>query len=301
MCPLCGKAAGRRWGAHADFSGSQIHGCDGCEFWFGAPAPSAAALRRYYETTYRERRTWSASREYLALMRRRGAAQCRFIAPVARGIRTAVDIGCGVGGLVAALADAEVDAVGFDSDESVIRIGTEKLRANVRTDYVVTTEEAAAGRCDLLCLSHVVEHFAGPVEELGRLLRRVESGGYVFIEVPSCTSWMFEERVETESHLGFFTPRSLAKLGERLALEVVKMEECGPVTEDYYRAQGVRLDREAARGSQGAPGKLMGLPARLMRRISSPRTEFDGAYETVRTEGSSSRLWLRALFRRAKE
>lgn len=297
VCPLCGKVAVEALGAHPDFSASQIYACTGCEFWFGSPAPSAAELRHYYETTYRARRTWSTSREYLTLMRRRAAAQCQLIAPADAKIQTAVDIGCGVGALVRVLTDAGVDAVGFDSDESVIRIGREKLRANVRTDYVSTAESGPAERRDLLCLSHVVEHFADPVFELRQLLRGVRAGGYVFIEVPNCTAWMFAQRVETESHLGFFTACSLRQLAKRLALDVVKLEECGPVIEDYYRAKAARRAQESSRAAQGALTKALRLPMRITRRLLPPRTEFDGAFATPRAGGDAPRLWLRALFR----
>jgi 2-polyprenyl-3-methyl-5-hydroxy-6-metoxy-1,4-benzoquinol methylase len=296
-CPLCGKVTVAGLGAHPDFSGARIYACGECEFWFGSPAPSAAELQRYYETTYRQRRTWSTSREYLTLMRRRGVAQCRFIAPTQANIRTAVDIGCGVGALVLALTEAGVDAVGFDSDESVIRIGRERLRAKVHTDYVSTADARTTEPQDLLCLSHVVEHFADPVLELRQLSGRVRAGGYIFVEVPNCTSGMFQQGVETESHLGFFTPRSLQQLATRLALEVVKLEECGPVIEDYYRAKAVRRAQESARAGQGPLAKLIRLPAKIIRRLLPARTEFDGTFSTPRVGRDEPRLWLRALFR----
>ena len=103
-CPLCGALSHHLLSDHPDFPGTGIYRCVGCDFGFGHPAPAADILENYYRETYGRRRTWSGSPAYLALMQRRAAAQCAFFAKQMPGIDSAVDIGCGVGALVAELS-----------------------------------------------------------------------------------------------------------------------------------------------------------------------------------------------------
>jgi hypothetical protein len=59
--PLCGLPTTERIATHPDFAGTAIYACRECDFGFGAPAPSDAELKGYYQTTYPQRRTWSSS------------------------------------------------------------------------------------------------------------------------------------------------------------------------------------------------------------------------------------------------
>jgi len=298
-CPLCSRVDVRPVQDHPDFPGAVIHECEECGFWFAHPPPSAAALETYYRTTYARRRSWSASREYLELMRRRAAAQREFIDPELRDVRRSLDVGCGVGALVAELQGANIDAIGYDTDESVIEIGRRSWGANIHPGH--HTRAAQTGEFDLLCLSHVVEHFAQPTVDLKALAASVRSGGWIFVEVPNCVPWMFEHGVDTESHLGFFTSRSLRRLGEAAGLEVVRLRNCGPPVVEHYQQQAAQTAATRSRGLpqvvRTAARRVHRLASRLLPVSAAVRTEYDGFYDRYYEPGDERGMWLRALFR----
>lgn len=297
-CPLCDRKTSARIQPHPDFAGLHIWCCSHCEFWFGAPRPRAEQLADYYRTVYGQRRTWATSAPYLAIMRRRARAQTSFIQPRRHRIRTAIDIGCGVGALVASLARRGVEAVGFDSDANAIATGREVFGANIHQGHVEQVE--GDQHHDLLCLSHVVEHFADPVADLHQLLAVVRPGAFLFIEVPQCNPWMFDRRVPTESHLGFFTLRSLNVLARRLKLKVLRAENCGPCLQSYYERGPftVAPPGRCVSRLQSVARRLRPLDA-VVTRLLPVRTEFDGCYESYSPPAGETRLWIRALLQRS--
>lgn len=251
--------------------------------------PSQADLEDYYRSVYGVRRIWSKSVEYLVLMERRAAAQRKFIGAELAEVRSALDIGCGVGALVEELSQHGIDAVGYDSDATVVRVGRERWGAKLHEGHI--TGQSSTQLFDLLCLSHVVEHLASPVEDLRELATRVRPGGLLFIEVPHCVSWLFSEGIETESHLGFYSERGLRVLAERAGLEMVRLRSCGPAIEDYHRSKRAKC------AVPKMTSQLKRLLAGVSARVGWVRTEFDGWFESYDSSNGKPRLWLRALLR----
>lgn len=292
-CPLCLRDSGERIQSHPDFYGLHIWRCSSCDFWFAAPSPSAEYLADYYRTVYGQRRTAVTAKPYLAIMRRRARAQTAFIRPRTHRIQTAIDIGCGVGALVAALARQGVNAIGYDPDQLAIETGRSVFRANIHQGHVHRYDGL---NCDLLCLSHILEHLPNPVAALGQLLTPVRPGGYIFVEVPQCNPWMFRQRVPTESHLSFFTLRSLESLARTLKLTVRQIANCGPDIIDYYSR-----DHTSATPQSDWPSPLQSILRgsrieRIAKRFSPVRTEFDGYFRSYSPRGCETRMWIRALF-----
>lgn len=297
-CPLCAKAVAGPGQPHPDFPGSSIHECRDCGYWFAYPVPSAAALEDYYRTAYAQRRTWRNSIEYLTLMERRAAAQREFIGAELTAIRRALDIGCGVGALVAELQRSGIEAVGYDSDESVVRIGRDRWGANVHARHYTRAE--ATGPYDLLCLSHVVEHLAHPVADLREFALNVRPGGWLLVEVPQCIPWMFEQGVATESHLSFFTVHALGRLAAAAGLEVVRLHDCGPAIVEHYQAQRRREPPPSfgTRIGRAIGTRLRRVGGRIAPQLWPVRTEYDGFFGQIHATGTERGMWLRVLLRR---
>jgi SAM-dependent methyltransferase len=283
--------------AHRDFPASSILHCPACAFWFGDPVPSKTELGEYYRTTYARRRTWSDSPEYLALMERRAVAQREFIGPELAGVGSALDVGCGVGALVAELARSGIDVVGYDSDESVIRTGRARWQANIHTGHLTGQEDGR--QFDLLCLSHVVEHLRAPVEDLKALAARVRPGGWLMIEVPQTVAWIFDESFDPESHLGFHTAKSLEILARAAGLQVVRLGNCGPPLVTPNAGPQMPVARAGwQRIWAGARRRAHAGLARLFPQICPVRTVYDGYFDRYYGEGDEHGMWLRALLRR---
>jgi 2-polyprenyl-3-methyl-5-hydroxy-6-metoxy-1,4-benzoquinol methylase len=303
LCPICHGSDAGFVSRHSDFPGTAICSCARCNHWFAFPEPDGPSLARYYREIYSGRRASYFSDAYYSVMEQRAAAQIRFIErslddcriQAALPGRTAIDWGCGVGALVAALQRYGVVAVGYDSDLAAIEIGRQKWGTNI---WLNTSDDVSRFRheFDLLLLSHTLEHFAGIEEAMRRLLTVVRPGGWVFIEVPNSSAGLFTDEMDHESHLHFFSRQSLMLLLQRLGVRVLTCVSCGP-------SMGVAVGRDGSKELSGPVGRAA-LALRLLYQRMVPRrrreaghieTMYDGFYE--RYQRGDDGLWLRCLGR----
>lgn len=82
---------------------------------------------------------------------------------------------------------------------------------------------------DVLILSHVLEHVTDPLDFLRSFTNKLNTGGYVFIEVP-CMDWVHKNL--DEPHLLFFDKPSMNKLLERLQLKKISIAYYGTLIND---------------------------------------------------------------------
>jgi 2-polyprenyl-3-methyl-5-hydroxy-6-metoxy-1,4-benzoquinol methylase len=277
-CPLCGRAGEGPLARHSDFSASSIYSCSNCRHIYCRPEPSDSVLAEHYRTAYAERRRMYLGRPYRIVMMRRAKAQADFISRFVQSGRC-VDAGCGIGALVAEMAGRGWNARGFDGDAEVVQYGASYFKAPIGLGDLseFLAEESSA---DLLCLSHVVEHLRDLPVMLSGLAARVRPGGCVFIEVPNQPA---PPTGDMESHLHFFSKKSLSAAVQAAGLQVLDCRGCGPLAD--------------------APPPLpAGLVQRLARSVSwrvghlLQRTEWDGWYDRYH-EGDVG-MWLRCIARR---
>ena len=158
------------------------------------------------------------------------------LAEARRGERV-LDLGCGAGRFVAALADAGADPVGVELAEAAL----ERARRNVPgaelhglgTDGAIPLEDASV---DLVWCSEVLEHVpdtAGLLSEARRVLR---TGGRLLVTTPShdlprrllIALARFEPHFDPlGQHVRFYSRRSLARVLEAFAFEEVHITSIG--------------------------------------------------------------------------
>lgn len=130
---------------------------------------------------YDERRDWQADLQGYQQRRLENMAHCGIV--LQAGMRS-LDVGCGAGGLVAALADKGLTAQGIDLSEASI----EKARRDFpQGRFEVARLEDLAGwnaRYDLITLSHVLEHARDDAALLLSLIALLAPDGALYIEVP---------------------------------------------------------------------------------------------------------------------
>jgi len=104
-----------------------------------------------------------------------------------------------------------------------------------------------------------------------------------------------------ESHLGFFTARSVVRLAERLGLEVLRLRDCGPVIASYYAA----WSRDRARGwaflRRWLPKSVRRIVCEVLGVFRHPpyaRNESEGFFDAYGNPGEPGRLWLRVLLKK---
>lgn len=287
---------------HPDFTGSDIYRCLECQHYFTYPEPNNDTLAIYYRDTYSNQRRQYFGEPYYVLMERRAKAQIQFIKQNLQpkeqitGLRNfkALDIGCGVGALTAYLHHQEgADSTGYDSDGKAIEVGRKRWKNNmgIQANLSINPSDGLIGlhgQFDLLSLSHLVEHLPDVSLSVTSIIQTLRPGGYVFVEVPNCFSEMFLAKVDTESHLHFFSQRSLQLLLESTKLNVISCQNCGPP-----KFQAYNLGRQSPRLVKQFRAKMAACSRVVFGQTMRIRTIYDGYYDHYPVNDNG--LWLRCL------
>jgi SAM-dependent methyltransferase len=197
----------------------------------------ASSLGYHAEATSAQR---ALGRTLMALLPRRretiGLEALRL--PAVPGGRL-LDVGCGIGDVLAKMTRLGWRAEGLDTDPDVVA----QTRARGLTVELGLLEDRAYpdGTFDAVSAKHVLEHVPDPVPFLAECRRVVKPGGRVVIFTPNVASlahrlfgrhWL---GLDAPRHLVLFTPASLRLAAERAGLEVERLETTGRITGFNWR------------------------------------------------------------------
>jgi SAM-dependent methyltransferase len=135
-----------------------------------------------------------------------------------------LDVGCGSGDFLAAVAPGTRRAIGLDWSPAAVALARARGLEAVEGDLSVRAA-GFEGAFDAVCAFHVLEHLPEPVTFLGLLRRCLRPGGSLFLSVPNR---MRSGRASLEPldcpphHLTRWSPESLEALARRLHLVVVE-------------------------------------------------------------------------------
>ncbi len=96
-------------------------------------------------------------------------------------INIVAEDGCGAGGLLLPFKEIGKQVYGNDYNLSFLEYGKNK---GINTFYGEFTEMMEEDSCDLIILSHVLEHFLDPISELQKIISRLKKNKYMIVEVP---------------------------------------------------------------------------------------------------------------------
>ncbi|MDX2054577.1 MAG: class I SAM-dependent methyltransferase [Polyangiaceae bacterium] len=234
ICAFCGTAAGLRFRRDP----YAIHRCEGCDFEWVYPAPSAQILGELYGgnyfvgeglgyTDYFSRESASNKRKAeirIALLNRLVPARGRLL-----------DFGAASGVFVERAQAHGWKAVGVEPAESA-RAAAENT---VQTSLFAELAPAAAHKpFDVITAWDVLEHLADAPRVLSTLAELMEAGGLVAVVVPVIENLNARMAPETwdqykpPEHLTFFSRKSLKRALEQTVGPVIHME---PAWERYNR------------------------------------------------------------------
>lgn len=142
-----------------------------------------------------------------------------------------LDIGCGSGMLLEYFKKNNFKVFGIEGDKTAANftakiIGKKNVFAGEFNDFYKKKKD----NFDLIILSHILEHTANPVDFLKKNIQMLNSGGYIYIEVPYEIFYKILQPgfVVYEPILPFhllhsysFTPNAIFKLIEKVKLQVV--------------------------------------------------------------------------------
>jgi hypothetical protein len=269
---LCGAASARLIATHDRFGVPvSVVGCPQCGLLRTSPRLAARDLPDFYEAEYHGLHFGVASPDARTTLFRRG--QGRIIYEISRPwlpnrrLRVA-DIGAASGAVLRELqVAAEHDAQGADvwgcEYSSEFSEAARALGTDVRHGGLERLADGP-GDPDLVIMSHVLEHFADPSDELGQLRQLTTPQTLLYVEVPGILTihekpeYAYEfARYLTLAHLYHFTLDTLTDVMERAGYErlagdeevraVFRLRDAGEPApprepEDASAAAGTRLD-----------------------------------------------------------
>lgn len=225
-CPLCGA---RATAAFTRTAGEyHVALCDACGLGRTHPQPSDEVLAALYRGEY----TGPDARKFGGPVESIRRFFVRALAGrIVRRYGTAgrvLDVGCGDGKLLVALADRGLAGDGVELHSRVgehVPVGTD---INV---FVGTLEEAAfpSSHFRVVILRHVLEHLRDPLATLREVRRIVRPDGGVVIAVPNIASWQARLsrdawfHLDLPRHLFHFTPSTLTRALEQTGFRVVRV------------------------------------------------------------------------------
>ena len=156
--------------------------------------------------------------------------QMKWLIQVAKTIhpqaKRLLDIGAGIGLLVAEANAQGFQAVGVEPSRNLVEIGKEKLGVDLRQG-IFPHPELAAEKFDLICLVDVIEHVQNPVGLLAEIAKALAPDGRVIVVTPDVGSlaartlkkrwWHFRL-----AHIGYFNSSNLSLAAERAGLKATK-------------------------------------------------------------------------------
>jgi 2-polyprenyl-3-methyl-5-hydroxy-6-metoxy-1,4-benzoquinol methylase len=229
------------------------------------PVPGKAYLHEFYASTYYEalaptdRRLNAdpdAAEEMRWLRESEHADVIAALRELGAGSRT-LDIGCGLGELVASLSAAGFDARGVDPSIMAVRHGRELGRNLIESDLEPYADDTANhGSADVVTLSNVLEHIPHPAEVLKRIRNLLAPGGLVMIRVPNDFSAVQERAraavdqkpwwVAIPDHVNYFTAEGLENFLTAEGFEVLRRTADFPL--ELFLLMGEDYTRDRATG-----------------------------------------------------
>lgn len=141
-------------------------------------------------------------------------------------IKTIVEIGCGAGGILAPFASEGKIVKGFDFNQEYLNYGLNKNLNLIKGDYNSFLDDNS---CDLIILSHVLEHFLDPIDELKKIQRKIAPGKYLLVEVPGIynihKAYGNPILYFQNAHIYNFYDKILRKLFESLRMNIIEGNE----------------------------------------------------------------------------
>jgi len=213
---------------------------------------------------------------------------------------TIVDVGCGTGANVAALAD-EYRCVGIDTSDEAIRLARQRFPAvQFLVGHAPGDLGPIASEARLFLLMDVLEHVEDDFALLSELLGALEPGSHLLVTVPADPS-LWSEHDESFGHYRRYERGRLARLWADLPVS--------PLVVSYFNARmyplvrAVRaLNRLRGRAS-GRAGTDFWMPPGPLNRLlaatfAGEARVLDALLEGRRTQGYRSGASLLALLRR---
>jgi SAM-dependent methyltransferase len=187
-CPVCGGGALRPFSSVPEPPNGGLHfaqvRCARCSLVISQPQATDSGISEYYRRAYYEVHWPDARAVWLANAARHRRVTMPSLEKLWDGWigrrGAALEVGCGYGAMLGALADSGFDAIGLDPSARALRFCASK---GFRVVLGVGPEfPLQPAQFDLVVARHVIEHVADPVRFVASLARLARPGGVIALE-----------------------------------------------------------------------------------------------------------------------
>ena len=205
--------------------------CKGCALVYLNPRPATSELSTIYPSNYYSFDESQRSNGIVTYFRRKLEAMKAqaFERALGSGKKRILDVGCGDGRFLGALADygpKEWELFGIDIDKQAV----ERARARGIQAEFARLEDYDPGeqKFDMIVLFQVVEHVSAPDEMAEKVRGLLAPGGLFVVETPDVAGWdeaLYRDGLwggyHIPRHWTLFTPSTLGKLLSNAGFEHV--------------------------------------------------------------------------------
>ena len=187
--------------------------CNNCGIHFLNPRLNQKSLNFFYNNIYRGNFDSNHKNKIFERGRRRGKYIYEYIFNNLEkdNIKSVFEIGCGYGGILDYFREKNIKVAGSEKDQNVISFVKEK-QLDIRNGELEVFDNNE--KCDLIILSHILEHINDPKKFLKEIEKILKPKGFIYIEVPGIENPKIIKRNYSiqVGHLYYFTKATLSNL-----------------------------------------------------------------------------------------
>jgi 2-polyprenyl-3-methyl-5-hydroxy-6-metoxy-1,4-benzoquinol methylase len=184
-CPVCGASEARALYGIEGLE-ARLVVCARCGVGWLHPMPDAAEVASFYPDVYYGSQASKFTPLVERLVRLIGSRHIKFLcAGLPRGARV-LDVGCGRGVLLGALAERGFEVHGVEISAAAAGGADRRVQVRIATD--LADADYSAGFFNQVVIWHVLEHLPDPARALREVWRVLRPGGRVIVAVPNFAS-----------------------------------------------------------------------------------------------------------------
>lgn len=199
--------------------------CKGCGLVSLFPRPTGEEIAFFYPEHYYGSDGQKFSWFIEFLVRYVGARHARFLLKLIHHQGRVLDVGCGRGFTLQAIANEGVEAHGFEVSQNAVQGIDPRILVHLAESLVAAQLQAEL--FDEVILWHVLEHIPNPRETIEEIHRILRPGGVLLVAVPNFSSWQSQWsgadwfHLDPPRHLYQFPLHGLVRLLEETGFQVL--------------------------------------------------------------------------------